>query len=420
MATTNPMATTAMTAERRAREVKRRARRRTIKRIVYALVAVGVVAAIVVAWMPRPVPAELGQVARGPLRVTVDEDGQARVKDRYVVSAPLAGSLGRIELEPGDAVRQGEVVARLAPVAPALLDVRARSTAEARLMQALAAQRQARVQIEHAQATYDLALTDYKRQKQLFERGAGARQPLEQAEINERRVTHELDAQKFAARVADYEVEMARVAVARMSGGKGGDSQLDVTSPITGRVLKVLHKSEGVVVPGTQLVEVGDPAALEIVVDVLTSDAARIAPGARVTLDRWGGPTLEGRVRRIEPSAFTRLSALGVEEQRVNLLVDLTSPPGEWTTLGDGYRVEAHVEVWSAPEVVQVPASALFRQDGGWALFRVDGGVARLVPVEIGQRTAQRAQILRGVTAGQRIVVHPSDRVADGVKVKAP
>ena len=420
MATTNPMATTAMTAERRAREVKRRARRRTIKRIVYAIFAVGVVAAIVVAWMPRPVSAELGQVARGPLRVTVDEDGQARVKDRYVVSAPLAGSLGRIELEPGDAVRQGVVVARIAPAAPALLDVRARSTSEARLMQALAAQRQARVQIEHAQATYDLSLSEHKRQKQLFDRGAGARQPLEQAEINERRATHELDAQKFAARVADYEVEMARVAVARISGQKGGDAELDVPSPIGGRVLKVLHKSEGVVLPGTQLVEVGNPAALEIVVDVLTSDAARIAPGARVAIDRWGGPALEGRVRRIEPSAFTRLSALGVEEQRVNLLIDLTSPAGEWVTLGDGYRVEAHIEVWSAPDVVQVPASALFRQDGGWALFRVDGGVARLTPVEIGQRTAQRAQILRGVTAGQRIVVHPSDRVADGVRVKAP
>ncbi|HEX8951648.1 MAG TPA: HlyD family efflux transporter periplasmic adaptor subunit, partial [Polyangia bacterium] len=216
------------------------------------------------------------------------------------------------------------------------------------------------------------------------------------------------------------EVEMAQAAVARMPGQKSGGSQLDVPSPISGRVLKVLHKSEGVVQPGTQLVEVGDPAALEIAVDVLTSDAARIHPGAPATLDRWGGATLTGTVRRIEPSAFTRLSALGVEEQRVNLLVDLTSPPAAWAALGDGYRVEAHVEVWSAPDVLQVPTSALFRQDGGWALFRVDGGVAHLVPVEIGQRTAQRAEIVRGVAAGQRIVVYPSDRLRDGSKVRAP
>ncbi len=418
MVTTTP--TTTMTADRRAAEMRRRARRRTLKRIAYALAGAGVVAAIVVAWMPRPVPAELGRVERGPLRVTVDEDGQARVKDRYIISAPLAGSMGRIALEPGDGIVAGDVVARIAPVVPALLDVRARSTADARLMQALAAERQARVQIEHAQATNDLAVAEAQRQRQLFQRGAGARQPLEQAEINERRASHELDAQKFAARVAAYEVEMARAAVARMPGQKSGGSELEVPSPISGRVLKVLHKSEGVVAPGTQLLEVGDPAALEIVVDVLTSDAARIRPGARATIDRWGGPTLTATVRRIEPSAFTRLSALGVEEQRVNLLLDLTSPPAAWAALGDGYRVEAHIEVWSAADVVEVPTSALFREDGGWALFRVDGGVARVTPVEIGQRTARLAEITGGVEPGQRIVVHPSDRIRDGVAVRAP
>jgi HlyD family secretion protein len=362
----------------------------------------------------------MATVSRGPLRVTVDEDGQARVKDRYVVSAPLAGSLGRIELDAGDAIHEGDVLARIAPVAPALLDVRARTTANARLSQALAAQRQAKVQIEHAQATFDYATADAKRQHQLTEGGAGVRQAQEQAELNERRAAHELDAQKFAARVADYEVEMARAAIARMPGERSGGSQLDVPSPISGRVLKVMHKSEGVVQPGAPLLEVGDPAALEIAVDVLTSDAARIRPGAPVTIDRWGGPTLEGRVRRIEPSAFTRMSALGVEEQRVNLLVDITSPQKEWAALGDGYRVETHVVVWDAPDVVKVPASALFRQDGGWALFRVDGKVARLTPVEIGQRTAREAEILRGVSSGLRIIAHPSDRIRDGVKVSAP
>jgi HlyD family secretion protein len=393
---------------------------RTIKRIAYAVGALGVVAAIVIAWMPRPIVVEAAAATRGPLRVTVDEDGQARVKDRYVVSAPLAGSLGRIELEAGDAVRQGDILARIAPVEPALLDVRTRTTANARLSQALAAQRQARVQIEHAQTTYDFAVAEAKRQRQLVGRGAGVQQALDQAELSERRATHELDAQRFAARVADYEVEMARAAVARLPGAPGGGSQLDVPSPINGRVLKVLHKSEGVVQPGTQLIEIGDPAALEIAVDVLTSDAARIRPGALVTLDRWGGPTLEGRVRRIEPSAFTRLSALGVEEQRVNLLVDVTSPRASWAALGDGYRVEAHVVVSDAADVLKVPTSALFRQDGGWALFRLEGNVARLQPVEIGQRTARDAEIVRGLSAGQRIIAHPGDRITDGVKVRAP
>ncbi|MGZ3426005.1 MAG: efflux RND transporter periplasmic adaptor subunit [Polyangia bacterium] len=415
--TTNPPTTN---DPRKAAQLRRRAVRRAVKRIGFSVLGLGVVAAIVIAWMPRPIPAELGVVSRGPLRVTVDEDGQARVKDRYVVSAPLAGSLGRIEREPGDSVRQGDVLASIAPASPALLDVRARTTANARLAQALAGQRQARVQIEHAQATFDFGLAEAKRQRQLFDRGAGARQALEQAELGERRATHELDAQKFAARMADYEVEMARAAVARMPGERSGGTQLDVPSPISGRVLKVLHKSEGVVQPGTPLVEVGDPGALEIAVDVLTSDAARIRPGAPTTIDRWGGATLEGRVRRIEPSAFTRMSALGVEEQRVNLLIDLTSPRDQWATLGDGYRVEAHVVVWDAADVLKVPTSALFRQDGGWALFRLDGRVARLTPVEIGQRTAHEAEILRGVSAGQRIVAHPSDRIRDGVRVSAP
>jgi HlyD family secretion protein len=398
---------------------RRRAIRRLLKRVVYGILGAGVLATIAIAWMPRPLPAETALVSRGPLRVTVDEDGIARVKDRYVVSAPLAGSLARIESEAGDAVEQGAVLARIAPVAPALLDARAHATSEARLQQALAAVRQARVQIGLAQATFDYAVADAERQRQLLARGAGARQALEQAELNERRATHELDAQKFATRVADYEVEMARAALERLPGGRGG-GQLDVTSPIGGRVLKVLHKSEGVVQPGTPLVEIGDPAALEIAVDVLTSDAARLRADAPATLDRWGGRPLEGRVRRIEPSAFTRLSALGVEEQRVNLLIDLTSPREQWTALGDGYRVEAHIVAWESAGVVKAPTSALFRRDGGWGLFLVERGVARLVSVEIGQRTAREAEILRGASAGVQVIVHPSDRISDGVKVASP
>lgn len=402
--------------------------RRFIKRAVYLLLSLALLGALVVASLPKPVSVETAIASRGSMRVTVDEDGQARVKDRYVVSAPIFGSLARIEYESGDAVTQGQVLARIEPVQPALLDTRARASAEARLAQTLASQQQAGSQIERAQTTLELARSELARAKQLFASEAGSRQALEQAENNERRALTELSSLRFATRVAKFEVEMARAAIERLPGEGGSrrresknkplaSTQLIVPSPVAGRVLKVFHKSEGVVQAGAQILEVGDPEALEVVVDVLTSDAARIPTGALVTLDRWGGPTVQGRVRRVESSAFTRLSALGVEEQRVNVLIDLTSPQKEWAALGDGYRVEAHIVVWEGAQIVQVPASTVFRHGDGWALFRLDGGVARITPVTLGQRTMRDVQIEGGLTGGETIIVHPSDKVSDGVKV---
>ncbi|MBL9006480.1 MAG: HlyD family efflux transporter periplasmic adaptor subunit [Myxococcales bacterium] len=407
---------------------KAQALRRMIKRGVYLLLFLILIGALVIASLPKPVSVERAQVVRGGMRVTVDEDGQARVKDRYVVSAPIFGSLARIEYESGDAVNQGQVLARIEPVQPALLDTRARISAEARLAQTLAAQQQASAQIERAQTTLELAKSELVRAKQLFEREAGSRQALEQAENNERRALAELSSLRFATRVAKFEVEMARAAIERLPGeassrrreSKGkplSPAQLNIPSPVSGRVLKVFHKSEGVVQAGAQLLEVGDPEALEVVVDVLTSDAARITSGAPVTLDRWGGPAVQGRVRRVESSAFTRLSALGVEEQRVNVLIDLTSPQKEWAALGDGYRVEAHIVVWEGAQVVQVPASTVFRHGDGWALFRIEGNIARITPVSLGQRTMRDVQIESGLSGGETIIVHPSDKVSDGVKV---
>lgn len=409
---------------------KAKSTRRWIKRGVYFLLFAGLLAALVIASLPKPVSVETARVVRGPLRVTVDEDGQARVKDRYVVSAPIFGSMARIEYDSGDAVTQGQVLARIEPVQPALLDTRARASAEARLAQTLAAQQQASAQIERAQTTLDMARSDLTRTKQLFDREAGSRQALEQAETNERRALAELSSLRFATRVAKFEVEMARAAIERLPGEPAGRrreskgktpplTQLAVPSPVAGRVLKVIHKSEGVVQAGSQLLEVGDPAALEVVVDVLTSDAARISAGAAVTLDRWGGPVVQGRVRRVESSAFTRLSALGVEEQRVNVLIDLTSPQKEWAALGDGYRVEAHIVVWEGSQVVQVPASTVFRHGDGWALFRIVGGIARLTPVTLGQRTMRDVQVETGLSGDETIIVHPSDKVTEGVKVTA-
>lgn len=392
---------------------------RWLRRGVYLLGALGLGAALVVAWLPKPVAVDAATATRGRLRLTVDEDGQARIKDRYVISAPLAGSLARIGLDPGDAVNQGQVVAWITPSTPALLDVRARATAEARLAQTRAADRQSHVQIDRAQTNLEYATQELKRQQKLVERSASALQQLEQAELAVRRADNELKSQKFAARISDFEVKMARAALQQLASGRGSDVQFEVPSPVSGRVLKVMHKSEGVVQAGTQLLEVGDPAELEVVVDVLTSDAARIQPSAVVLLERWGGAPVNGRVRRVEPSAFTRLSALGVEEQRVNVLIDIVAPHEEWAALGDGYRVEARIVVFDGDGVLKVPASAVFRQDGGWALFRIDDGRAHLTKVELGQRTTHEVEVRAGLAPGQRVVVHPSDRVTDKVRVVA-
>jgi HlyD family secretion protein len=382
------------------------------------LIAAGLVvtALFALAFVPRPLPVDTAPVGRAPMAVTVDEDGVTRIKDRYVVSAPLHGSLARIELQPGDVVKRGGVLGRIVPLAPPLLDDRTRKSAEARLAASLATEKQVRAQVERARAGQEFASGELDRQRSLSDRGAGTRGALEQAVLNERTARAELESTRFGVQIAEYEVEMARAALGRLTGGRN-EPQLEVRSPVDGKVLRVHQRHEGVVQAGTPLVEVGDPQALEILVDVLTSDAVRIRPGAAVTIDRWGGAPLDASVRVVEPSAFSRISALGVEEQRVNVVIDLRSPQKVWTMLGDGYRVEARITVWQAADVVQVPSSAVFRHEDGWALFSVEGGAARLRKVAIGERTAAAVQLTSSGSEGARVVLHPSDRIRDGVKV---
>jgi HlyD family secretion protein len=391
--------------------------KRWLRRIAALLLGLGVLAMIVLAAIPKPVPVEIARVERGALEVTVDEDGRARVKDRYVVSAPLAGNLARIELHPGDSVERGAVLARLVPLSPPLLDPRAHKAAEAKVAAAAAQRKQVAAQIARAKAAASFAEDEATRVRSLVEHGALPERALEQAELDARTRVAELTSAEFAARVADYEVEIASSALGRMSGKSSGEEQWDLPSPVQGRVLRVLQQSEGAVQVGTPLLELGDPAALEIVVDVLTSDAVRIAPGAKVHIDRWGGEPLDGIVRLIEPSAFTRVSSLGVDEQRVNVVIDLRSARAQWLALGDGYRVETGIVVWKQDDVLKVPASAVFRRDAGWAVFSVRGGVARLTPVEIGQQSGLEVQIASGLDEGSRVISHPSDRVVDGVAV---
>lgn len=370
--------------------------------------------------MPDPLLVDLAEVARGAMEVTVDEDGKARVKDRYVVSAPIGGQLGRIELEAGDDVQEGDVVARIVPLEPPLLDERSRSAAEARVAAGLAARQRATAQIERAQAELTFAKGEITRYERLATQRVVSQQRLEQSRLQLRTASANLESARFAQRVAEHELGMARAALGRLGRlGRGRDplEALEVPAPVSGRVLQVLRESEGAIPSGAPLLEIGDPTALEIVVDVLTQDAVEIRAGAKATIDRWGGPPLEARVRRVEPSAFTRMSSLGVEEQRVNVVLDLVEEPKVWAALGDGYRIEAHITVWQRSDVIKVPASSVFRNDGGWAVFRVDGKVAHRVPVEIGRRTGREVEILRGLEAQAVVVVHPSDKVQPGVSV---
>ncbi|MCA9651204.1 MAG: HlyD family efflux transporter periplasmic adaptor subunit [Myxococcales bacterium] len=398
---------------------KRRAVVRWIKRGLIIVFLGAVAAMVVLAWMPKPVPVETTGVARGELTVTVSEDGRSRIKDRYVVSAPLSGKLARIELHPGDQVEQGQVIARIVPVDTPLMDVRTREQAEARVAAAKAGTKQSKAQIVRAKAALKYAEQEVEQIRPLVSQGVESKVTLERLLLDERTRRAELTSAEFASRVADHELRMAESVLGRFDGSQGDEpsEQLEVTSPITGRVLKVIQESEGVVPAGAPLVELGDPAALEVVVDVLTRDAVQIERGAPAAIERWGGEPLRANVRLVEPSAFTRLSSLGVEEQRVNAVLDIDQPYEEWSSLGDGYRVEAKITIWRADDVLELPSSALFRHDEGWAVFVAREGVASLVPVEIGRRNGLQAQIVDGLQEGERVILHPSDRVQDGTMV---
>jgi HlyD family secretion protein len=400
---------------------KRRARElaKWLKRSLWIVFALGLVGMIVVAFLPKPVPVDLVPVERGSLRVTVDEDGRTRVMDRYVVSAPLTGNLGRIELDPGDVVEDGQVLARLVPLARPLMDAQSRAEAQARVASASAQLRQARATVERAEAALEFAESNASRMGRLAERGTITERALEEARLELRSRREELTSARFGVRVAAHQLEMARAALGRFDGDGGEAEQMEVSSPIEGVVLRVMQESGGVVQAGAPLLEIGDPSHLEIAVDVLTSDAIHVEPGDRVVIERWGGDeALEGHVRLVEPSAFTRTSALGVEEQRVNVVIDLDSPRERWERLGDGYRVETRIVIWEEDDVLRVPASAVFRQGDGWAVYRRVGAQARLTPIAIGRRNGLSVQVLEGLEEGDRVIAHPSDRVTDGVEIE--
>jgi len=395
------------------------------KRLVLWSIGILVVLVIGLAFRPKPLAADFAVVEYGSLRVTIDEEGETRVRDRFVVSAPLAGRVLRIELEPGDVVRAGEtVLATFQPSDPILLDARTRAEAEARVGAAEAALGLARAERDRAEAELRFARSDVKRYRSLAAEEIVSRERAETAELAAQTREEALEAAEFAVRSAEQELAAARASLLETTMEETGrnDSGRVITlrSPVDGLVLRRLRESEAVVPAGEALLEIADPAELEIVSDLLSTDAVRIRRGNPVLIEQWGGERpLRGVVRRVEPSGFTKISALGVEEQRVNVVIDFEDPREAWEALGDGYRVEVRVVVWERDEVLKVPTSSLFRDGDGWAVFAVEEGRAVLRPLEIGQRNALEAEVLSGLGEGDQVIVHPSDSVADGVAVMA-
>ena len=384
------------------------------------LAVVGFVALLLlVALWPSSVPVDLATVEQGPMRVTVDEEGETRVRDRFVVSAPVAGEVLRIVLEPGDTVRRGEtVLASFMPAAPNPLDARSRAEAEAGVAAARAALGGAEAEEKRAEAALRLARSELERNRELAEQKIVSLQALEAKQTEARAAEEALRATEFGVASATHQLEMAKARLLQVTGGRGRGRPIEIRSAIDGVVFKRFRESEAVVPAGEPLLVLGDPRRLEIVSDLLSSDAVKVSPGAPVLIEQWGGEkTLRGRVRRVEPSGFMKISALGVEEQRVNVIVDFEDPGEAWEALGDGYRVEVRIVIWQADDVLKVPTSSLFRHGEDWAVFAVDSGRARRRTVEVGRRNGLEAQVVSGLEAGQAVVVHPSDSLTDGARV---
>ena len=400
---------------------------KTIRRILLVVLAVGVAFAIWYAMQPQPSKVDVAQVSRGTLRVTVDEDGKTRIKERYVVSAPLAGRLLRIDIKPGDAVTaKGTQLASIEPSDPQLLNPRELASAEAREKAAEASLRRADPAVESARAELNFAETDLARKRELAKTNSISEVLLQEADRRYRTAAEAFRSATFAADIARFELEQARAALMpsrkteTSSSAAGADWRFAVESPIRGRVLRVFQESSAVVTPGAPLLEIGDPTDIELEIDVLSSDAVKIVPGQEVSIEHWGGEKpLHGSVRVIEPSAFTKISALGVEEQRVNVIVDIVDPIEARPTLGDGFRVEVRIVVWEGKDILKVPASALFREGDDWLVFLLQNGKAVKQTLKLGHRNTLFAEVLEGLHENDTVIVHPSDAISDGVDVVA-
>jgi len=407
--------------------------------LISSAAVLALVLAVAWAFAPRPVDVELAPVTQGHFETTIDEDGKTRLADRYVVSAPLAGTLARITLKEGDAVEADMALALLSSVLPAMRDERTLRELQARVEGAQDNVQRAETRIARSQVALDQAKNEFRRSEQLAQQGFIAPARLDTDRLSSLGVQREVELAAAERRIAVHDLEQARAALGttREPAASARQRGFTVRAPSAGRVLRVLQTSEGAVALGAPLFEIGDTHRLEIVAELLTTDALAARPGSRVMIERWGGPiTLEGRVRSVEPAAFTKVSALGVEEQRVRVLIDITSPQAEWQALGDGYRVSVRIVTLAESQAVQVPVSAVFPLPADaagsvgtasgspasaprYAVFLADDGHARQVPVVLGARNGSAAWIRSGLAPGQQVIVYPPKGVQGGVRVKA-
>lgn len=374
-----------------------------------------------IAWglWPKPIVIETGVVARSPLTVRVSEEGKTRVRNRYVVAASVAGKMRRVPLKPGDAVEAGKtLLTAIEPVAAPLLDPRARLQAESVVSMHEASRKRALESLEAARAALKFAEADRDRMRSVKQDGTISDSDRGRMEADASIKAAEVRAAEFSLQVIDYELAQARAVLERPDVSTAGNLA-EVRSPVSGNVLNVMQESETVISPGMAILEIGDPADIEIEAEILSRDAVSIRPGDSVEIEQWGGESpLKGRVRRVEPAAFTKISALGVEEQRVIVLSDLIDPPEAARSLGDRYRVEVRVAVWHSDDVLAVPSGALFREGNAWKTFIYQNGRARLAAIDAGRSDGRLTEVLSGLKTGDKVLLHPPDTVKDGSSVR--
>lgn len=388
-----------------------------LRRIITLLVAVAVLAALAWALWPKPVAVETATIGRQTIAVEVEEEGKSRIREIYTVSAPIGGALLRLSLHAGDAVvAKQTVVASIKPPAPALLDARARRIAETAVEAAKAAVDLAEAQVEQASAQLEHAIGEWQRAAALLAKGTTTRQAYDAAVLAAAVAKTEMARAKSNLVVQQRNLESAQ-AVLFDGSGSGDNCCVEVHAPIDGKVLKVLAENEQVLQAGTPLITIGDPGDLEVVVDLLSRDAVGIAPGAPAVIEGWGGAPIKAIVERIDPAAVTKVSALGIEEQRVTTVLKLTDPPQAWARLGHDFRVTVRIETWRGDGLLAVPMGALFRQGTDWAVFLAKDGKAQLQVVELGQRNGDAAEVKSGLAEGDRVILHPSDLVKDQVSI---
>lgn len=381
------------------------------RQLVYAAIAAVIIIVIVLASRPAAVRVETARVERGAMMVTIDSRGETRVRERFVITAPISGRVARIDLREGAAVAAGQLIATITAVP---IDPRQRAEAEARVASADATRREAAAAVQSAEAAHELARRERERAEKLGREGVATTQTVDQARTTEERARRELEAarQRVGAAASNLSAVRASLQNPESAGARG---LMQVRSPVGGRLLRVPERSERIVRAGEPLVEIGDAHQLELVIDVLSEDAVRIRAGNRVIVEQWGGDApLQGIVRLVEPAAFRKISALGIEEQRVNVIADLAAAPPE---LGDAYRIEAKIVVWESPAVMKIPVSALARSGDLWTVFIIEGERAKRQPIEVGHRNPLEAEVLKGLSEGAEVIVHPGYDVKDGARV---